>query len=157
MDKKLLAVICGIVLLAALPLVCQLTKEPEPLTADAIKQAFRDRNFSVANERPVSRPGYQADAEAFMTINGAEVHLFTYSNVGVIDAELTNMEVEAESRLPGYASKNVATAVRNKHYAILIISESVELRERIANMFLALRNPGPPPAPPEQPTRRRQF
>ena len=87
MDRKFIAVLVGIVLLAAIPLVCQLTKEPVPITVDDIKAVYRARNFSVANERPVSRPRYQADAEAFMTINGAQVYLFTYSNVAA-DGEM---------------------------------------------------------------------
>ncbi len=157
MDRKFIAVLVGIVLLAAIPLVCQLTKEPVPITVDDIKAVYRARNFSVANERPVSRPRYQADAEAFMTINGAQVYLFTYSNVAVIDGEMGKMEADA-ARLPSaYGSTNAAAAVRNKHYVMLIVSNNLELRERIAHIFTSLRNPGPPPPPPEEPVQRRRF
>jgi hypothetical protein len=157
MDKKLVAIIVGIVLLAALPLVCQLTKEPEPLTVDKIKEAYRTQNFSVANERTISPPGYQANSEIFMTINGAEVHLFAYSNLDVIEEERTNMEVDAESAVPAYLSKDIAGTVRNKHYVLLIISQNDTLRERIAAVFESLRNPGPPPPPPQEERRRRYF
>ena len=157
MDKKLIAIICGIVLLAALPIVCQLSKDPVPLTLEGIKEAYRAKNFSVANERTVPYPGYQADSEVFLTINGAEVRVYTYSNIDVIDQEMTHMEVDAESDVPEFMSKDVATAVRNKHYAMLIVSQNTELRERIANVFKGLKNPGPPPPPPEEPTRRRRF
>ena len=128
-----------------------------PLTVEAMKEAYRSRNFSVANERTISRPGYQALEEEYMTINGAEVHIFTYSNTDVIDQELTNMEVDAESNVPAYESKDVATAVRNKHFAMLIRSTNRELRDRIAGVFKSLKNPGPPPPPPEEPSRRRRF
>lgn len=155
MDRKLVAIIAGIVLIAVMPLVCQLMKEPEPLTVEKIKEAYRAQNFSVANERTISQPGYQADSELFMTINGAEVHLFTYSNVAVIDEERTNMEVDAESTLPAYLSKDIASTVRNKHFVLLIVSENDTLRERITRLFESLRNPGPPPPPPvEEKTRR---
>ncbi|MFO7975971.1 MAG: hypothetical protein R6V12_15205 [Candidatus Hydrogenedentota bacterium] len=157
MDRKLVAIIVGIVFLAALPLVCQLTKEPEPLTVDKIKEAYRTQNFSVANERKISPPGYQADSEIFMTINGAKVHLFTYSNVSVIEEERTNMEVDAESVMPEYLSKDIAATVRNKHYVLLIISQNGGLRERIATVFESLRNPGPPPPPAQEETSRRHF
>ena len=103
MDKTLIAIILCILLLAGIPLVCQLTKEPEPLTVDKIKDAYRAQNFSVANERTISRPGYQSDAEIFMTINGAKVHLFTYSNLEVIEQERIKMEVRRSkliARLP---------------------------------------------------------
>lgn len=157
MDKKLAAIIVGVVFLAALPLVCQLTKEPVPITVDDIKATYKARNFSVANERQVSRARYQADAETFMTVNGAQVYLFTYSNVAVIDGEMAKMEADAARLPPAYGSRNAAAALRNKHYVMLIVSNNLELRERIAHVFTSLRNPGPPPPPPEEPVQRRRF
>ena len=157
MDNKLIAIIVAIVFFASLPLVCQLLKDPEPLTVEKMKQVYRDQGFSVANERTQSRPRFQADAEEFMTINGARVHVFTYSNLDVIDRERTNMEIDAQRGLPAYAPKNVVTTVRNKHFVMLIVSDNASLRERIARVFEGLRNPGPPPRPPEEPQRQRRF
>ena len=158
MDKTLIAIILCILLLAGIPLVCQLTKEPEPLTVDKIKDAYRAQNFSVANERTISRPGYQADAEIFRTSNGAKVHLFTYSNLEVSEQERIKMEVDVASSLPDYQPKNIATTVRNKYYVLLIICENPSLRDRIAKVFQPLVNPGPPPPPPpDESVRRRHF
>ncbi|MGI6458596.1 MAG: hypothetical protein ACOX5J_00605 [Candidatus Hydrogenedentales bacterium] len=158
MDKGLAAIIAGIVFLAILPLVCHVTKEPIPITVDDIKAAFRERNFSIANERAVSRPRYQADAEIFMTINGAQVSLFTYSNVTVIDREISTMETEARRLPAAQGSADAVEAVRNKHFVLLIVSNNLELRERISSLFVSLRNPGPPPPPPpEDPVLHRRF
>ncbi len=157
MDNKLIAIIVAIVFFASIPLVCQLLKEPEPLTVDGIKETYRELGFSVANERPLSPPGYQALSGEFMTINGARVHVFTYSNPDVIERERNRMEIDAQRGLPAYAPKNVARTVRNGHFVMLIVSENASLRERIAVVFEGLRNPGPPPRPPEEPQQRRPF
>jgi hypothetical protein len=158
MDRKLAAIIAGIVFLAILPLVCQVTKDPVPITVEDIKAAFRERNFSIANEHTVNRPRYQADAEIFMTINGAPVYLFTYSNVTVIEREMKNMGADAKRLPAALGSGNAVKAVRNKHFVVLIVSNKLELRERISTLFVSLRNPGPPPPPPpEDPMLHRRF
>ncbi len=148
MEGKTKALIAFVVLLALIPVLPALKRYlPKPVTVERIVEAFEEAGFEVADIRPGTMAAFrQAADHTAMKVNGAQVDIFVYDDVGKIAKQQQYLRqgpgeamVEAwnlSEQLGAAPNPNTPSDVARKDMFLLVVTDdNDDLRRRIIQTF----------------------
>ena len=145
--KVLIGVVALVILIPLLPKLAQMM--PEPVTLDAIEPAFTKAGLAVSNVAKTENPGLGAVEGISMVVNGANVVVYKFDDVGKIVTQLEYQKPDAGSAivetwnlsesLGAAKPKNKpCSAARNGMFMITSTGEDKTLNSKIVQIFKTL-------------------
>ncbi len=147
--RKLL--IFAVVLLVGFVVVVPILPKilPKPNTAERARDAFEAVGMAVTYFEPADQPGLEANSEICMSVSGATVSVYHYSNEGKIAKQLEYQKKDAGSAMVetwnlaaslGAAPKRdrPSQAVREGMYMLVVTADDAGLVKRIAEIYRGL-------------------